>query len=246
MCSSDLKRNNDRPIGELTTLDISSKLTFEEIDNLREIEKFVEKLRISEEQKEKLKEKVRRVFPRVTLVVSAYMEKEVIARVMKTIVTSGYPGTYAIVASEAKDIDTIPKIKEYLEKNPHMADLISLSFTTTRPNNAATKFNKFLSLFFKRRIPQIPQTKPDADNQANADLVRQGKQDKYKRVYTFNLIDVEDEPQSRYLWEQTMGMMMTEVTLERLGERLENGDGEPEEGAPVGEAEEGAGEEEVS
>ncbi|MBU1852100.1 MAG: TolC family protein, partial [Candidatus Omnitrophica bacterium] len=217
-------RNGGVSAERLTTLDITSKLTFEEIEEIKRrvasVSQRTERKKLSGDEIE-IGERLKSMFPRVTLVVSAYGEEEVVGRVMKTIVSSGYPGTYAIIAGEAKDMKTIPVIKENMEKHPELAHLVSLSLTPTRPNNMPARLGLFKRLFFKKTIPsQVDQTKPDADNTANVGL----EQEK-KSPYSFNLIDVEDAPQSRYLWEQTMGMMMTESTLLRLAERLRKGEG---------------------
>ncbi|MBU0683492.1 MAG: hypothetical protein KJ864_04310, partial [Candidatus Omnitrophica bacterium] len=148
----------------------------------------------------------------------------VVTNVCKVITSSGYPGTDAIIAAESKDDKTNEIVAKGM-KDGTVPSTITMSFTTCRGPNEATvtgKVNHKLGLY--RVVPLKPQTKPYADNQANT-VIKVDNFNFAEKPYSFNLIDVEDVPARRYLWEQMMGMTMTEFTTDRLADRLRRGTG---------------------
>ncbi|MDD5440007.1 MAG: hypothetical protein PHS37_07465, partial [Candidatus Omnitrophica bacterium] len=199
LTAAELQSRTQTPINALPPAEIEKLLRKEELETLRS---------------------TTCIFPYVTLVVSTFGEEEVVERVCNVITSSGYPGTRAIIAGEAKDNATNKAVAEAQRKH-RVPQKIDISLTATRMGNAPTIIPvSFYTHDLYRRIPMKAQTKPYADNQANAMLVVLGVS-----PYTFNLIDVEDRPQRRYLWEQTVGFMMMESTLDRLSDRLRRGEG---------------------
>ncbi|MFA6637006.1 MAG: hypothetical protein WCV56_07915 [Candidatus Omnitrophota bacterium] len=202
----ELVRRAGKPEEDMTTLDIARALNYDELMLLKKLKGDAAP------------------YPKVTLVVSTFGEEEVVEKVCKVITGSGYPGTDAIIAAEAKDFATNRVVGSAIADG-RIPDTIIMSYTTTRPDNAPTVFSMLsYGLGIYRETPMLPQTKPYADNQANAWILVDDVFFKEK-PYTFNLIDVEDRPQRRYLWEQTVGFMTIESTLDRLNARLREGKG---------------------